>query len=328
MEEIVVSVFCLAYNHEKYIRNALEGFVMQKTNFAFEVLIHDDASTDNTAKIIKEYERQYPNIIKPIYQTENQYSKRVKITRDILLPQAKGKYFAWCEGDDYWTVPLKLQKQVDFLSANPEYATCVHRAKHLNTRNNTFYYCPDITEERDFSTEEIICGEGGIFETNSLMQTREAYINRPDVFSAKWAGDYQLFVHGSIYGKCRCLYDCMSVYNAYTESSWTLNVWADKERRKQYLKSRYDMLKKVDEYYNFKYHGAIDYVVRRIEFDLFELNGNKKSMRLPQYKEFYKTYRINKTKEKLRTRIPFLLKIKKLYQRILSKKGKANYASE
>ena len=121
MNEPLVSILCLTYNHEPFICECLEGFLMQKTNFPFEILIHDDASTDKTANIIHEYEAKYPDIIKPIYQTENQYSKRVAITANFQLPRAKGKYIALCEGDDYWTDPYKLQKQVDFLEANPEY---------------------------------------------------------------------------------------------------------------------------------------------------------------------------------------------------------------
>lgn len=123
----LLSICCLAYNHAPYIRQCLDGFMMQKTDFAFEVLIHDDASTDGTADIIREYEAKYPDIIKPIYQTENQYSKGIKISGTYQFPRAKGKYIAMCEGDDYWTDPLKLQKQVDFLEKNEDYVLCCHR---------------------------------------------------------------------------------------------------------------------------------------------------------------------------------------------------------
>lgn len=111
--EPLVSIDFITYNHEAYIRDALEGFLMQKTNFTFEVLIHDDASTDQTANIIQEYEKKYPDIIKPIYQTENQYSKGVEITTQIQFPHARGKYIALCKGDDYRKDHFKLQKQVD-----------------------------------------------------------------------------------------------------------------------------------------------------------------------------------------------------------------------
>src|SRR5690554_319935 len=103
MKQPLVSICCLAFNHEKYIEICLEGFLFQKTTFPFEVLIHDDASTDRTAEIIKEYERKYPHIIKSIYQTQNQYSKGVGVNRVFNFPRAQGKYIAMCEGDDYWT---------------------------------------------------------------------------------------------------------------------------------------------------------------------------------------------------------------------------------
>ena len=122
----VVSVICCAYNHGPYIRQCLDGFMMQKTDFSFEVLIHDDASTDNTAEIIREYELKYPDTIFPIYATQNKYSKGIDIFSEILVPNARGKYIAICEGDDYWTDPLKLQKQVVFLEDNADYVLSTH----------------------------------------------------------------------------------------------------------------------------------------------------------------------------------------------------------
>jgi glycosyltransferase involved in cell wall biosynthesis len=119
-----VSVCMTTYNHEAYIAEAIEGVLMQKTSFPFELLIHDDASTDGTADIIREYEARYPDIIKPIYQKENQYSKGVCVERKFLFSRVQGKYVAVCEGDDYWTNPLKLQKQVDFLESHPDYSIC------------------------------------------------------------------------------------------------------------------------------------------------------------------------------------------------------------
>lgn len=126
-EEIIVSVFCTCYNHENYIRDCLDGFIMQETNFKFEVLVHDDASTDNSAEIIREYEKKYPDIIKPIYQTKNQYSQGVQISTEILLPKANGKYIAFCEGDDYWTDKQKLKQQYDILEKHDDCVICVHK---------------------------------------------------------------------------------------------------------------------------------------------------------------------------------------------------------
>lgn len=116
-KDITVSIICASYNHENFIESAICGFLAQQTNFAFEVLIRDDASTDNTAQIIQRYSNKYPNIIKPIFESINKYP-RVK-TPYILRALAQGKYIAYCEGDDYWIDPLKLQKQVDYLENHP-----------------------------------------------------------------------------------------------------------------------------------------------------------------------------------------------------------------
>jgi len=123
-EKPLVVIRCITYNHEPYIRDALEGFVMQKTDFPFVAIVHDDASTDGTAAIIREYAEKYPDIIKPIYETENQYSKRDGSLGRIMnkaCEETGAKYIAFCEGDDYWIDPLKLQKQVDFLESHPDY---------------------------------------------------------------------------------------------------------------------------------------------------------------------------------------------------------------
>lgn len=128
MNEIMVSVICTAYNHQEYIRQTLESFIMQKANFKFEVLINDDASTDNTAKIIKEFEKKYPDIIFPVYQEKNIYSQGIDPTR-ILIEKARGKYIAFCEGDDYWTDENKLQMQYEILESHPECVACVHNVK-------------------------------------------------------------------------------------------------------------------------------------------------------------------------------------------------------
>lgn len=129
---IMVSVICLTFNHEKYIRQTLEGFVRQKTNFRFEVLLHEDASTDKTADIVREYESRYPEIIKPIYQSVNQYTHGGRISQRFNYPRAKGKYFAWCEGDDYWCDEYKLQKQFDIMESHQECSICVHRVQCIN----------------------------------------------------------------------------------------------------------------------------------------------------------------------------------------------------
>ena len=129
----LVSICCLTYNHAPFIKDCLDGFLAQKTSFPIEILIHDDASTDGTDVIIKEYAERNPNVIFPLFEKENQYSKGFRGSMDIEFnySRARGKYIAYCEGDDYWTDPLKLQKQVDFLESHPDYSVCFHRCLHL-----------------------------------------------------------------------------------------------------------------------------------------------------------------------------------------------------
>lgn len=161
MCNIKVSVICLTYNHEKYIRDALEGFVKQKTNFQFEVIIHDDASTDDTPNIIKEYEKKYPLIIKPIYQKENQYGKGINVFEEFLLPKACGKYMALCEGDDFWIDENKLQKQYDVMENNINCGICVHDVLVWDEYNNCIGSMPD---------KRLNINESGIINRNEIIK--------------------------------------------------------------------------------------------------------------------------------------------------------------
>ena len=137
-DKIAVSISCITYNHAPYIRECLNGFLMQECDFGFEVLIHDDASTDGTVEIIKEYQRKYPNIIKPIIQEKNLFSQGKRgFHMRYNFSRAKGKYIALCDGDDYWTDKYKLQKQVDFLDNNPEVFLSFHPVRYIDENGNT-----------------------------------------------------------------------------------------------------------------------------------------------------------------------------------------------
>ena len=128
--EKMVSICCITYNQRACIRDALEGFLSQRTSFSYEILIHDDASTDGTADVIRESAERYPDLIFPILQTQNQYSQGLtNISGTFNFPRARGKYIAMCEGDDYWTDPEKLKRQVEFMEANPDCSLCFHSAR-------------------------------------------------------------------------------------------------------------------------------------------------------------------------------------------------------
>ena len=158
----LVSVACITFNHEHYIEQAIQSFLIQETDFPFEIIIHDDASIDNTAEIVREYANKYPKIIRSILQNENQHSQGKRAIL-IVTPQCKGKYIAVCEGDDFWTDGKKLQIQVDFLESNPDYVISGHDAFIIDENGNHIKdsKLPN-SHKRDYSGEELIMDKAWI----------------------------------------------------------------------------------------------------------------------------------------------------------------------
>lgn len=195
MNEIMVSVCILSYNHEKYLRNCLEGVVKQQTSFPIEVLVHDDASTDSSPVIIKDYQHRYPNIIKPILQVENQYSKQEgSILSRFVFPLCLGKYIALCEGDDYWTDPLKLQKQVDFMENHLDCTCYAHNSLMLNTKTHEIELFNDkLLCMHDYTLEQFITRDW-FTPTQSLLYRRDAYNTFADI-PGFMHGDYSILLN-------------------------------------------------------------------------------------------------------------------------------------
>ena len=229
-DEVVVSISCITYNHVSYIAQCLDGFLMQKTTFKFEVLIHDDASTDGTQDIIKEYQLKYPDIIKPIIQKENQYSQGYRgFNAKYNYSRAKGKYIALCEGDDYWIDPYKLQKQVDFLEQNPEYILSNSDADILYQESG--YYIKDsnkIKGIKNFSgnvtLEQLLKGNYFI-RTATVLILKEYvlgyYESRyyKEMSSFLLMGDTPLWAFLSLIGKFHYISSSTSVYRRRRDSA-------------------------------------------------------------------------------------------------------------
>lgn len=255
--DIKVSVVCTAYNHEHYLEKTLNGFISQKTDFPFEVLVHDDASTDHTADIIRKYAKQYPDIIKPIYQTENQYSKRVAITAKLLIPQARGEYFAFCEGDDYWTDPNKLQKQADYMDQHPECTLCIHNAICVADDGHKIKDYIVTDTERDIPTEEVIMGGGPFCATASIFTRTELVRNYPAYYFFKPC-DFAIQIYLASCGVTHCFTDSMSAYRVQAKGSWTerfLN--AGTEVRTNIAMKNVKMLEDFDHETKEKYHQTV-----------------------------------------------------------------------
>ncbi|MFZ6034775.1 MAG: FkbM family methyltransferase [Patescibacteria group bacterium] len=214
----ILTVFCLTYNHDKYIAQALESFVMQKTDFDFEILIHDDASTDNTVKIIREFQKKYPNKIKAIIETENQFSKKdADCSIKKALKSIKTKYIAVCEGDDYWTGERKLQLQVDFLEKNKTHNICFHPVRLFYEQGDgkeRIY--PDYPDLKEFSIAELL--KRNYIATSSVMYRRISYekMSRKNFMPNDW---YLSLFHARS-GKIGFINKIMSVYRRHNDGIW------------------------------------------------------------------------------------------------------------
>ena len=259
----IVMTPCITYNHEPYIRDALEGFVLQKTNFPFVAIIHDDASTDGTKKIIQEYAERYPDIILPVYEPENLYSKNdgsfSKIIKEIY--EAVGaKYIALCEGDDYWIDPLKLQKQVGFLEANPDYSMCTSNVINLsNGKYNPSKW--NSKKDRILTIEDIIMNGGLFLATCSLVIRSKIFFEIPQKVKKLHVGDYPLQIYMAYRGKVWMIAKDFCVYRIATSGSWT-----ERQRQQQFdyaatrikLNNELLLLDVMDEVTNYSLHSTFD----------------------------------------------------------------------
>lgn len=266
MEEIWVSIWCVTYNHEQYIRETLEGFLAQETDFKYEIIVHDDASTDRTATIAREYEEEYPNLIHVICQTENQTSKNGTDRSWLWFIQArycKGKYIAFCEGDDYWTDPCKLQIQINYMEQNPECVLTAHDAVLMNAEKNEEKAMRPYETDKDISADEIIMQYHGMLPTASMIFRKDAL--KEDFyqyFLGTGVGDYPLQLWMMTKGKIHYFSRLMSVYRYMHQGSWNERIITDFKSTAVHTVHMIQFLKKFDKYTGRKYQNSI---TRRIE---------------------------------------------------------------
>ena len=220
----LVSICTLAYNHEAYVREALDSFLAQETDFPFEIIIHDDASTDSTAEIIAGYQRLYPQIIKPIYQKQNQYSTGKRIGISFVFQKAEGEYIAFCEADDYWVDPHKLQKQAEFLRDNPDFSTCFGRAAVL--RKNELLpdehkqnYRAILGDRTEFGLEDVL--QENFIATCAVMFRKKNFAGFPAWSEKLPFGDWVLHLLNAQQGKIKYFDDLMAVYRVHPGGTWT-----------------------------------------------------------------------------------------------------------
>lgn len=217
----LVSVICLTYNQKKYIRQALEGLLMQNTSFDYEIIVHDDASTDGTKDIVREYAVNYPDKITVLLQDENQYSQKKKIGL-FVEPYVTGKYVAFCEGDDFWTGNDKLQKQVEAMEKHKECVMCVHTVQGISEDGlkELRQYPQFFMESRICRAEEVMhwmLADGQwVFQTSSYFMYsdlwREMELNGPEYVKQSHYGDLAMMRYCAAHGEFYYINEAMSCY--------------------------------------------------------------------------------------------------------------------
>ncbi len=213
----------LAYRHESYIADAIEGVLEQQTNFPYELVIGEDGSTDATLDICRKYERAHPDIIRVISTGQNvSHGSNGNLKRTCRA--LRGKYVAFCEGDDYWIDPLKLQKQVDYMDAHPECTICFHpvRVHWEDGREPDSVYPADFKE---FLHRESACqalAKHNFIQTNSVMYRWNADGKLFDDFPIfELPADWLLNLYHARLGRIGFLPDIMAVYRRRPDGLWT-----------------------------------------------------------------------------------------------------------
>lgn len=263
-DEIKVSVFCTVYNHKEFLHKCLESMVTQKTNFRYEILVHDDCSKDGSIQIIEEYAAKYPELIIPIYESENQYSKGKSIT-EILLMKARGEYVACCEGDDFWCDENKLQLQYDYIANHPECSMVVHNTiKHdlLRKKEDTLFF-----QWKDFhvlNSRDVFWGWNVHY--SSYFLRKETYIKIKQI-KGFWAGDYVTLTMAYDYGEIMALPNIMSVYNYNNINGVTyLSHHKGKNEAVRALSTRKDFLNRYKDITGGRHNSIVDERILEIDF--------------------------------------------------------------
>ncbi len=298
--ELLVTVYCITYNHIKYIRRCLESLVNQKTDFRYEIIVHDDNSTDGTREIVQEFAERYPDLVIPVLEAENQFSKGIRFVKSRMLPITHGKYLVECEGDDCWCDPEKLQLQVEALEAHPDCSICVHATDTVDQNGVPQpMHFPDIKiDHAVIGTEEFmkyVLNEGRwLFHLSSLMVSTESYREYKEKmaggFPSKFynVGDLPIFLYYSMRGNVYFIDRVMSLYTV--ESGGIMSrIKSDPEFAKKVHRGYINGLEAFDEYSGYRFHEGVTAVLvkRRFEVDRLDRRYDK-ILRTPEYRPLVK----------------------------------------
>ncbi len=268
-QEASVCALCVTYNHEKFIRKTLDGFVAQKTTYPFRVIVHDDASTDSTPEIMREYEAKYPDLFTMIYETENQYSKHNETwqwLRELVAPMIHEKYFMTCDGDDFWCDPEKVQLEVDFLENHSDYVLCVHDTMFVNFDGENVRRLNGSDQDHDLYMKDMLMNWGHDFHSTSTCMKSEIFFKRPNEFYITVCDDWTVAIYAATLGKIHYIGRVMSCFRKGNPNSLT----GKPDTRKPYEheddgKDIIEFLRNINEYTNRKYDTYFRMRIRSIE---------------------------------------------------------------
>lgn len=280
MKETMVSICIPTYNQAKYIADAIEGCINQKTRFLYEIIIRDDFSNDGTRQIISAYQEKYPELIKVIYEQENLYSRGVKIF-PAFGSAIRGKYIALNEGDDYWQDPYKLEKQILFLENNPEYVLTVHGADVIDDSKKVVGEITPSRVERDYDTTDLILGGGEMIATNSMIFRSKYIYELPPFYYHAYVEDYPLIIFLSTKGKVHYFPDKMSVYRKNAQGSWSRNQNTGDIINKQVESCDRVilLLEDIHDNYGGNYNNAIAQKIKHFTENKYILKGELKQLK-------------------------------------------------
>ncbi|MDM0954892.1 glycosyltransferase [Clostridium perfringens] len=287
MRNILVSINCITYNHEKYIGEALESFMMQKTNFDFEIIVSDDFSTDNTVEVVKKFQKKYPNKIRLIEGKKNIGARQngMRAHNNSL-----GKYVAICEGDDYWTDCNKLQKQINYMEKNRDCSMVFHNAEKINDKTKK---SEGFMINKNLNSKKILIKDFfdlQFIPTASILYKKELKDNMPSWYMDAITGDFPFNLILIANSYAYYMNDVMSVYRVGNSESM-MGKWKSRSKsldfKINHAQGYLDILNNFNEFSSFKYDDLIKEEIKNREFEILIDKGNLREIKSEKYKENY-----------------------------------------
>ena len=276
--KIKVSICCVTYNQQEYIKESLDTFIKQNTNFNYEIIVHDDASTDNTVNIIKQYSKKYPNLVIPILEKENQYKIKPNSILEFCFKNARGEYIALCDGDDGFIDKNKLKNQIEYMDANPNISLCTHDTKVVDADGN---FIENLSPyPNGIVNIEMLLKNPKSMHTSSMLFRKKDIKKLPNYFHQATVGDLPLKLHLLSLGNGYHFDKVMSFYRTNAIGSWSLKEKKDISRLEKNHKMEINLYNQFNEETNYIYDELVNSRILYKEFNYY--------LRINNFNEIYK----------------------------------------